>query len=133
MRVRLRLADRETGNGERRTGSRRGIQLPPTPSAPRPPQMRARLPYARRIATARVTNPRAPDECARVCAADRAQAGAKNAANASAYAFTSAAPINSRDECMASCAAPTSTVDRPVRDAVMGPMVDPHGRSARCT
>lgn len=59
--------------------------------------------------------------------------GVKNACSAAAYAATSSAPINSRTECMASWAAPTSTVGIPVRADVMGPIVEPHGRSARCS
>ena len=46
---------------------------------------------------------------------------------------TSAALASSRQECMPSIGEPTSTVDSPSRIAVSGPMVDPHGRSARVT
>ena len=59
--------------------------------------------------------------------------GDKKARIAAEYLATSCAPINSRAECIASCAAPTSTVGMPVRAAASGPIVDPHGRSARCS
>ena len=49
------------------------------------------------------------------------------------YRSTSAAAMTSRIECIASCGAPTSTVIMPVRAALSGPIVEPHGRSARCT
>ncbi len=62
-----------------------------------------------------------------------AQAGYRKACSAAEYAATSSAPISSRAECMASCAAPTSTVGMPVRADVIGPIVEPHGRSARCS
>ena len=41
--------------------------------------------------------------------------------------------ISSRAECIDSCGAPTSTVAMPRRAAVIGPIVDPHGRSLRWT
>ena len=59
--------------------------------------------------------------------------GDRNACSAAEYAATSSAPMSSRAECIANCAAPTSTVGIPVRAAVIGPMVDPQGRSARCS
>ena len=62
-----------------------------------------------------------------------AQPGDKKARRAAAYAATSPAPMNSRAECMASWGAPTSTVGIPVRADVMGPIVEPQGRSARCS
>src|ERR1700760_3080107 len=59
--------------------------------------------------------------------------GDKNAWRAAEYAATSWAPINSRAEAIASWAAPTSTVGMPVLAEASGPIVDPHGRSARCS
>ena len=44
---------------------------------------------------------------------------------------TSAAPAISRQECIDSMGLPTSTVGMPVRAAVIGPIVEPHGWSLR--
>ena len=44
---------------------------------------------------------------------------------------TSAAPAISRHECIDSMGLPTSTVGMPVRAAVIGPIVEPHGWSLR--
>ena len=56
---------------------------------------------------------------------------ASTAAIAVSYQPGSSAPHSSRAECMASWATPTSTVRIPSRAAVIGPMVEPHGRSVR--
>ncbi len=57
----------------------------------------------------------------------------RNAVSAVRYLAASPVAINSRAECIDSCGAPTSTVGIPRRAAVIGPIVDPHGRSPRCT
>ena len=57
----------------------------------------------------------------------------KQAASASTISGTSSAEASSRQECIASCGMPTSTVAMPSRVAVSGPIVLPHGRSARMT
>ena len=62
-----------------------------------------------------------------------AQAGERNAASDATYIAGSWAPQSSRAECMASCGAPTSTVVTPRPPAVIGPTVEPQGRSARCS
>ena len=57
----------------------------------------------------------------------------RQAVSAATISGTSSAETSSRQECIASVGAPTSTVAMPSRVAVSGPMVLPQGRSARVT
>ena len=57
----------------------------------------------------------------------------RQAVSAATISGTSSAETSSRQECIASVGAPTSTVAMPSRVAVSGPMVLPQGRSARLT
>src|SRR5690242_19765448 len=59
--------------------------------------------------------------------------GERKAASDATYMAESWAPQSSRAECIASCGAPTSTVVTPKPPAVIGPTVEPQGRSARCS
>src|SRR5262249_43601588 len=59
------------------------------------------------------------------------QIAAKKACSTRIIGSTSAAPAISRQECMESMGLPTSTAGIPVRAALIGPIVEPHGPSLR--